>query len=247
MYLIAHRGTPFHAPENSLTAISRAISAGADAVEIDVHLTRDRVPVVCHDATTGRTGSVEVVIAESNLSELRSVFLEDGSTIPTLEEVCLLCRGQVWLDVEIKVETSDVGPILRVLSEMGVERMTFITSFHQTALLAVRRLGFIDRTGLIVGSKCWYPWQRAFEFWPIAAVQRAGATDLVIHHRLAHWMLTAALKACGLGLVLWASMEDESKDEAAHRSLYHSMRSRNPRGVVVGRVELARRTLRSSD
>ena len=244
MYLIAHRGTPFHAPENSLAAISQAIAAGADAVEIDVHLTRDGTPVVCHDTSTGRTGSADLVIADTNLADLAGVMLDDGSTIPTLDSVCRLCRGKAWLDVEVKADTTNVAPILKVLAETGVERTSFITSFDRPVLRAVRDLGFADRTGVIVGSMSLQVRQRAFEFWPIGAVRKCGATDLVIHHRLAHPVLVTGLRFHKLGLVLWASMEDENKDEAAHQALYLNMRRRNPRGIVVGRVDLARRTLR---
>ena len=46
--VVAHRGVAEHAPENTLPAFLRALAVGADAVELDVRLTRDRVPVVYH-------------------------------------------------------------------------------------------------------------------------------------------------------------------------------------------------------
>ena len=55
MELIAHRGASFAAPENSLEAFQRAIEQGADRIELDVRFTSDGVPVVMHDARTGRT------------------------------------------------------------------------------------------------------------------------------------------------------------------------------------------------
>ena len=56
--VIAHRGDSFHAPENTLEAARRGREAGADAWELDVHLTRDGVPVVVHDESLLRTTDV---------------------------------------------------------------------------------------------------------------------------------------------------------------------------------------------
>ena len=46
--IVAHRGIPTEAPENTLASFQRAIELGADAVELDVRLTSDKVPVVFH-------------------------------------------------------------------------------------------------------------------------------------------------------------------------------------------------------
>jgi glycerophosphoryl diester phosphodiesterase len=53
--VIAHRGAPAEAPENTLLAFEAAVRAGADALELDVRLTADGAPVVIHDATSRRT------------------------------------------------------------------------------------------------------------------------------------------------------------------------------------------------
>jgi glycerophosphoryl diester phosphodiesterase len=56
--IIAHRGDSFHAPESTLEAAKRGFESGADAWELDVHLTRDGVPVVIHDESLLRTTNV---------------------------------------------------------------------------------------------------------------------------------------------------------------------------------------------
>jgi glycerophosphoryl diester phosphodiesterase len=58
--VVAHRGDSFHAPENTLDAANLAHSAGADAWELDVQLTRDQVPVVLHDESLLRTTDVAI-------------------------------------------------------------------------------------------------------------------------------------------------------------------------------------------
>ena len=61
--IIAHRGDSFHAPENTLEAARLGRETGADAWELDVHLTRDDVPVVIHDESLLRTTDVAIRFA----------------------------------------------------------------------------------------------------------------------------------------------------------------------------------------
>ena len=70
----AHRGEPMHYPENTLPGFAAGAICGADWVETDVHLTKDGVPVLCHDATTGRTADANLTIADSTLAELRELL-----------------------------------------------------------------------------------------------------------------------------------------------------------------------------
>ena len=53
--VIAHRGNRVAAPENTLEALRQAVAMNVDAIEFDVRMTRDGVPVLMHDATVDRT------------------------------------------------------------------------------------------------------------------------------------------------------------------------------------------------
>jgi glycerophosphoryl diester phosphodiesterase len=68
--LIAHRGYALRFPENTLAAVEAAIAAGARFVEIDVQLSRDRVPYLMHDRTLGRMCGVGGSIAELSNREI---------------------------------------------------------------------------------------------------------------------------------------------------------------------------------
>jgi glycerophosphoryl diester phosphodiesterase len=59
--LVAHRGAVDHAPESTLAALDQAVADRSDRVSIDVHLTRDGVPVVIHDGDLRRTTNAEQV------------------------------------------------------------------------------------------------------------------------------------------------------------------------------------------
>ena len=69
--IIAHRGASYDAPENTLAAINLAWRQNADAVEVDIHVTKDQHAVVIHDADTERTGDKHLKIMEHTLNDLR--------------------------------------------------------------------------------------------------------------------------------------------------------------------------------
>lgn len=117
--IIAHRGESYLAPENTLAAINLAWANGAEAVEIDIHLTKDNKIVVIHDYNTLRLTGVKMVIKESTLEELQSLDIGSykaskwiGETIPTLTEVLKTVPSHGRIVIEIK-SSIDILPILQ--------------------------------------------------------------------------------------------------------------------------------------
>lgn len=106
--VVAHRGGAGLRPENSLQAFRHALDLGVDAVELDVHLTRDDVPVVMHDATVDRTTDGRGSIRNMTLAEFRRLRVRTPEAEPidepppTLEEVLSVIRGRVGLFLEMK-------------------------------------------------------------------------------------------------------------------------------------------------
>ncbi|GHC50061.1 glycerophosphodiester phosphodiesterase [Streptomyces cinnamoneus] len=80
---VAHRGDPYVHRENTLPSIRSALWAGAGAVEIDVRLTADGVPVLLHDATLGRLWGREVALSALTAEQVRSLT---HGRVPTLQE-----------------------------------------------------------------------------------------------------------------------------------------------------------------
>lgn len=153
--MIGHRGAAAHAPENTLLSFGRALEHGAEALELDVHLSADGVPVVHHDATLDRTTSGRGLVAAHTVAELRRLdagarFSRDGGrshpfrgrgvTIPTLDEV-LAAFPAVPLVVEIK--TAAASPAVRaVLERHGGAARCVVASFDERALDVFRGTPF---------------------------------------------------------------------------------------------------------
>ena len=99
-----HRGSPFKAPENTVSSVKKAIAEGADAVEIDVHKTKDNQIVVIHDDKVDRTTNGKGYIKDFTLSELKKLKINNNEKIPLLQEIINITKGKAKLIIEIKVK-----------------------------------------------------------------------------------------------------------------------------------------------
>jgi glycerophosphoryl diester phosphodiesterase len=153
--VIAHRGASGYAPENTLAAFELAVKQGADAIELDVRLTRDGAPVVIHDATLDRTTDLAGPVRARTLAELRQAdagyrFTADrGRTtayrgaevrIPTLAEV-LWTFPATPVMVEVK-EPAVQEAVRRVLLEERACDRCLVASAHLEALELFREEPF---------------------------------------------------------------------------------------------------------
>lgn len=106
----AHQGGSFEAPSSTLAAIANAIDHGASAIELDVHATKDRQIVVCHDATVDRTTNHHGAISELTLAQLREMdnayWWVPGSAVnPGLSDDQYLHRGKAPRDERYAIAT----------------------------------------------------------------------------------------------------------------------------------------------
>lgn len=110
-WLYAHRGlhdNKTEAPENSMRAFRKAVEAGF-GIELDVRLTKDKVPVVFHDAALKRVCGERGKVAQYTFEELQRFSLcGSDERIPKLEDVLRLVDGKVPLIVELKTESADI-------------------------------------------------------------------------------------------------------------------------------------------
>ena len=125
--IIAHRGASYDAPENTLAAFRIAFEQKADAIELDIHLSRDGRIVVVHDFTTIRIGGVDKAVREQDLAELKLLDVgrwKDlrwmGERIPTLREVLQTVPPGKCVYIEIKSGAEILPELARVLSASGL-------------------------------------------------------------------------------------------------------------------------------
>lgn len=108
--ILAHRGGGKLAPENTLAALRCGLEFGYRAVEFDVMLARDGVPVVLHDSYLGRTVASAGKVCDYDAAELQRMDAGSwfaarfaGEPVPLLSEVMAFCRAHgIWMNIEIK-------------------------------------------------------------------------------------------------------------------------------------------------
>ncbi|MEO9894116.1 glycerophosphodiester phosphodiesterase family protein [Aurantibacter sp.] len=107
--ICAHRGAMEHHPENTIAAFKEAIRLGAQMIEFDVRLTKDKRLVVIHDDTLGRTTNGVGKVKKATFNQIRE--LDAGSwkseefsaeKVPTLKEVLQIMPKTVWLNIHLK-------------------------------------------------------------------------------------------------------------------------------------------------
>ncbi len=114
--VVGHRGAPTEGPENTMEAYRLGVAAGADAIELDVHLTADGQLVVIHDETLERTTDTTGAVAQLTMAEIGRAdaghhfraddgsfpFRGKGLRVPTLPEVLEWLPSGIGLVVEVK-------------------------------------------------------------------------------------------------------------------------------------------------
>jgi glycerophosphoryl diester phosphodiesterase len=142
-FLWAHRGASCSAPENTLAAFNAAVECGADGIELDIHLSRDGIPVVIHDETLDRTTDGYGPVAMRDLSQIRQLdagswFAREylGEQIPTLESVLNVFGGHLRLNLEVK--DAEAGKALLELLGRYPSADVVVSSFNYESLRALR-------------------------------------------------------------------------------------------------------------
>ena len=161
----AHRGFSGKYPENTMLAFRKAVEAGVDGIELDVHLTRDGQLAVIHDETVNRTCSVPGRVRDMTMEELRSLdaaYLWRGQVercpIPTLEEYFDLVRGESLVtNVELKTNVYEYPGIEQKVWDriraFGLEDRIIISSFNHFSVLRMREIAPDLKYGLL--SESW--------------------------------------------------------------------------------------------
>lgn len=144
--IFAHRGFSSVAPENTMAAFRQAAEAGADGLELDVHLTKDGEVVVIHDETVKRTTDGRGRVRDLTLMEIRrldagSWFGKEfaGERIPVLQEVLeLAAERNLWLNIELKNNKFSYPTleekVLEATDRFGRREKTIFSSFNHHSL-----------------------------------------------------------------------------------------------------------------
>jgi len=216
--VLAHRGGGTLAPENTLAGLRRGMAAGFRAVEFDVMLARDGVPVVLHDPFLGRTVPGSGNVFDYDAAELAAMdaggwFAReyDGEPVPLFVEYAQYCRAHgVWMNIEIKpapgFESETGAVVARIAAALFAEAIAagelaaapLLSSFSQEALAAAQAAApQLPRAFLM--SELPPDWERH--------ARAVGAVAIHTNHRHLTPPRAREVKAAGFGLFCYTVNE----------------------------------------
>ena len=162
MRVMAHRGYSGMYPENTMLAFEKAVEAGADGIELDVHKTKDGVLVVHHDERVDRTTDGTGRICDLTFEELRrfnAAARWNGKfgfqPIPSFEEYCAWAANQtLFTNIEIKTDNTFYPNIEQEVWDMicrfGLQDRVMFSSFNHVTLLKLRKIAPSVDVGALV-------------------------------------------------------------------------------------------------
>jgi glycerophosphoryl diester phosphodiesterase len=151
----AHRGASGHEPENTLLSIEKAISLGAQWIEIDVYAVENEL-VVIHDERLERTTNGTGYVMDQSLEYLRSLDAGKGQKIPLLREVLNLISKRVGVNVELK-GTKSAHPVTALIADYVKNNdwnyeQFLVSSFDHNELKKVKALQPKIKLGALISS-----------------------------------------------------------------------------------------------
>ena len=216
--VLAHRGGGTLAPENTMAGLARGMQAGFRAVEFDVMLARDLVPVVMHDPYLGRTVPGSGHVHDYDALELAAMDAggwfgreHEGEPVPLFVEFAQFCKVHgVWMNIELKpapgYEIETGGVVARIAAAMFADelasgqlaRAPLLSSFSIDALLASREVApQLPRACLM--SELAPDWERR--------AREVDAVAIHANHRHLTPQQARDVKAAGFGLFCYTVNE----------------------------------------
>ena len=172
--LVAHRGGSQLAPQNTLAAFRNALTFPIDAIELDVHMSRDGHAIVFHDYTVDKLTNGRGNILDLDFDYLRNLNAAahfpggwpEAQQIPTLTEVLNLAKGRAQVYIEIKPSKRDdvfgrypriAETVVEEVRAAGMLSNVLIISFDWQVLPHIKTLEPALKTGALVSTDVWNP------------------------------------------------------------------------------------------
>ncbi|MHC4660844.1 MAG: glycerophosphodiester phosphodiesterase [Planctomycetota bacterium] len=235
MKIVAHRGAASVAPENTLESVGKAIALGADAVEVDVRVTADAVPVLIHDADLIRTHGVVKLVEDHTYKELEKISRENGAVVPTLDSLFAAYGGKTDFIFEIK-DAAATMPVIQAIASEGYIERAIIACANLRVLRNVRSEIPEIKTGFIVSE----PTYEGFGF---SVPERVlPVIDVMMPYwRLARHHFLAGCRRYALQVYAWLAVFDE--EEKVRPEIYSHMAEIGVDALVTMRPDACRASI----
>jgi len=218
--VMAHRGSSLKAPENTLSAIRRAISDKADYAEIDVRETKDGVLILNHDTDLLKMGGPKKKVWELTFKQIRRIDVGSsfspefaGEKVPTLREAIREARDKIKLNLDLKYHKRGqklVEKVMKILKEEKFLDDAMIMSFNYSALKKAREINPNIKTGFLL-------------FKSIGKMTKMDVDMLCVSMPLVSWDLILSAQQEGLEVLVWTVNKPRDMEKFIDLGVNHIM------------------------
>ena len=207
MLNIAHRGFRSRYPENTMLAFKKAVEAGCDGIEFDVHLSKDGEAIIIHDETVDRTTDGTGLVGQKTYRELKALNAAkphpetiDFISIPSLREYFeyIATQPNIISNIELKtgvfVYEGIEKVVYKLMKEYELIERCIVSSFNHESVLRMKKIDSTVTCGLLVDS------------WQIHPEQYVRDLGIECYHPSAYCVtseLVAALHSAGIRINPW--------------------------------------------
>jgi len=202
--IVAHRGAPGYAKENTIESFEKAVALGADMIEFDVRRTKDDVLILFHDEWIQGKPVNDLVY-----EVMKQIAGGQGFHLPTVEEVLRWSKGRIRLDIELK-EKGCEKKLAELLVRFLKEDQFIISSFHESSLKIIKDNYPGIHVGLLLGKSKAPPWTRISEFFPMRRCRKAHVDFLVAHFKLLRFGFLERARRSHKSVFVWTVNDEET-------------------------------------
>ncbi len=177
----AHRGASGYCYQNTIESFDKAVELNADAIELDIRITKDLKIVVVHDPTF-----LNVYINDWKYDDLlKNAKEKQNFEIPLLIDVLKKYKGKILLDIEIKEEGYEEEIVREILSILDVNEFQ-IRSFSESVIKKIKMINSNIFTILLIGNQYvkWGILGRIPEVFPKGKIKRSNCDAVSPNYRL---------------------------------------------------------------
>ncbi len=192
MLKIGHRGAKGYVAENTLASFTKALELNVDAIELDVHLSKDGEIVVIHDETIDRTTNKTGLVSKFTAFELKQLG------VPTLQEVIQLVNKKCILNIEIK-EAAATEKVIEIIEEfINKHNWTFsqfqVSSFIWETLETISKINSTILLGVLTEDSI----ENALAF-----AKKIKAFSINPYHKLINQECCEIIRSSGFKIYTW--------------------------------------------
>ena len=211
--IISHRGrTSKNSEDNTLKAVNDAINLKIDMVEVDVRRTKDFQVICFHDPVLNGMALKDMTYSE---------ILEFNPNIPTLEEVLLLSRDKIEVDIEFKEHGYEKEVIPMILDYFVYEKF-IVKSFNMDVVKKVKEIDEKIKVGMLLGSEISFSQllEVVYESLFLYKFNESGADFISPYYKLYEAGWINRFVSQGIPIQVWTVNDQDLLKTLIHQDIY---------------------------